>query len=236
MTTLDNREQQTLTKRCTKCGEVKALEEFSPRKDRRGGRRSQCRVCRAKHEREARWVKKGIPESEWPLLHREADRQQRMRELAARHGLKYCSGCNMCLGRGFFNRRSATADGRRAFCKACDSAYNAAYYRTEAGRASRKGGVHRYRARLRELPTDGTGPRDWAAFAEEIEDFECHLCGGTLTAEDEIHWDHVEAISNGSAGTVLHNMHAAHAWCNRSRGNRPIEEWRAAMGLSDEIP
>jgi len=138
--------------------------------------------------------------------------------------------------RAFFRRDSRSADGLQVYCKVCHSARDAAYCRTPEGRAANRGRQQRRRAKERDLPTDGTGPRDWAAWAEEQDDFQCHLCGGDLTEDDEIHWDHLDAISTGTTGTVLHNMHAAHARCNLSRGNRPIDEWRAAMGLSDEIP
>ena len=234
-------------KACTRCHEVKALEEFSPDKRRRGGRRSWCRVCCAKRVREACWKKQGIPPEEWPRLHKEADRkteapadrpverQRIMRKLAKQHGLKYCPGCDMPLGRAFFHRTSSRADGLHWYCKACESARAAAYRRTPAGRASEKGRSQRRRAKERGLPTDGTGPREWAAWAEEQDDFQCHLCGGDLTEDDEIHWDHLDPISTGTTGTVLHNMHAAHARCNLMRGNRSLDEWWAATGLLDYI-
>lgn len=230
---------------CTRCHEVRSLKEFPPDKSRRGGRHSWCRVCHAERVREARWTKQGVPPEAWTRLHEEAERkaeaqaerpverQRIMRELAKRHGLKYCPDCDMCLGKAFFRRDSRRADGLQPCCRACQSARKAAYLRTPAGRASAKGYNQRYRAKKRNLPTDGTGPRDWAAWAEEQDDFDCYLCGGMLTAEDEIHWDHVDPISTGTTGTVLHNMRAVHARCNLMRGNRSLEEWWAATGLLD---
>lgn len=232
-------------KRCSRCDEVKPLAEFSPDQDRRDGRRSECRVCDAKRSREARWAKRGIPPEEWPRLHEEVgrkaeartkrpvERQRIMRELAKQHGLKYCPDCDMCLGKAFFHRDSRSADGLQSYCKACTSARHADYSHTPAGRAAKRGCQQRRRARERGLPTDGTGPRDWAAHMEEINDFQCHLCGGDLTEDDEIHWDHLDPISTGTTGTVFHNMHAAHAECNLRRGNRTLEEWFAATGLLD---
>src|SRR5690606_15482541 len=120
-------------KRCSRCDEAKPLEEFPPHADTRDGRGSWCRVCYTKRDRETTWSKKGIPESDWPRLHREADRQQRMRELAAQYGLKHCPDCDMCLGRAFFHRDSSRADGLQPYCKACQSARVAAYRRTPAG-------------------------------------------------------------------------------------------------------
>lgn len=218
-------------KACSRCGEAKPLAEFPAHKGSRDGRDSQCLMCHARRSRERRWEEQGIPPEAWPRLHKEADRQRRMRELAAQHGLKYCADCDMCLGRAFFYHRRSSPDGLSPSCKACTSTRVAAYRRTPAGRAAKKGSNHRRRALERQLPTDGTGPRDWAAHAEEIEDFQCHLCGGDLTADDEIHWDHLDPISTGATGTVLHNMHAAHAACNLARGNRPLEEWFAAVEL-----
>lgn len=231
MTTLDEREQRTLTKRCAKCGEAKPLEDFRKDKRNRDGRYSYCRVCDVTRARERCWAKKGIPESEWPRLHARHALDENMRHLNAIFGGKWCPDCEQHLPREDFPRDSSRASGLYRYCKACASARDAAYVRTPAGRATNRGKRQRRRARERDLPTDGTGPREWAAYAEEMEDFECHLCGGALTAEDEIHWDHLDPISTGTTGTVLHNMHAAHAECNRRRGNRSLEEWYAAVEL-----
>jgi len=221
---------------CSRCDEAKPLEDFPPEKRGRCGRHSQCHACHAKRKRERQWQKQGIPESDWPRLHARHALNENMRHLNAIFGGKWCPGCEQHLPREYFHRNIARADGRDVVCRVCKAAREAAYRRTEAGRASAKGSDQRRRARERNLPTDGTGPRDWAAWAEEQDDFLCNLCGGMLTAEDEIHYDHVDPISTGTTGTVLHNMRAVHAWCNLSRGNRPIDEWRAAMGLTEEIP
>lgn len=233
MTTLDEREQRQLSKRCTKCGEVKALEAYPRDKSKRDGRCPRCRSCDAKRKRERRWQKQGIPESEWPRLHARHALNENMRHLNAIFGGKWCPDCEQHLPREYFHRSTTRADGLYPYCKACQLARIAAYSRTEAGRAARKGCDQRRLARERGLPTDGTGPRDWAAHAEEIEDFECHLCGGALEVDDEIHWDHLDPVSTGTTGTVFHNMHAAHAECNLRRGNRSLEEWWAATGLLD---
>lgn len=221
-------------KRCTKCHEVKALEEFPPHTGTRDGRGSWCRVCKDKYDRERRWAQKGIPESDWPRLHTRHAQNENMRQLNAIFGGKWCPDCEQHLPREAFHRNSSSADGLNWCCKACQSVRFAAYLRTDAGRAAKKGGKHRRRARLRDLPTDGSGPADWAAHMEEGDDFRCHLCGGELTAADEIHWDHLDPVSTGTTGTVLHNMHAAHATCNLARGNRPLVDWWDFVELPDE--
>src|SRR5690606_30177009 len=79
MTTLDEREQQTLSKRCKKCGEAKMLEEFPTHKGMRDGRDPRCRVCEAQRQRERRWARQGVPPEQWPRLHEEADRRAEAR-------------------------------------------------------------------------------------------------------------------------------------------------------------
>ena len=44
--------QAAVTKRCTKCGEVKSLEEFHRRSDAQDGRHARCRDCASAYNRE----------------------------------------------------------------------------------------------------------------------------------------------------------------------------------------
>src|SRR5690606_7686804 len=105
---------------------------------------------------------------------------ENMRQLNAIFGGKWCTDCEQHLPREYFHRNSSRADGLNQHCKACDAAREAAYLRTPAGRASKKGRDQRRRAKLQGLPTDGTGPREWAAHMEELDEFTCYLCGGML--------------------------------------------------------
>src|SRR5690606_33558094 len=124
MTTLDEREQRTLSKRCTQGGEVKALEEYPPKKGARDGRNSQCLVCRAKRGRERRWAQKGIPESEWPRLHREADRKAEARAAArdrAQDRHKVCCHCDKVKSLEEFPPDKRHRDGKYPSCHACNA-------------------------------------------------------------------------------------------------------------------
>src|SRR5690606_5351887 len=122
MTTLDNREQRTLTKRCTKCYETKPLEEFPPRKGRRDGRDSHCSACNTKRVRETRWKRQGIPPEEWPRLHKEADRKaeaQAARRDSVPDGFKACSRCSEVMPLEEFPPDKRVRDGRHPWCHAC---------------------------------------------------------------------------------------------------------------------
>ena len=57
----------TATKRCSKCGEVKPLEEFRRDRSRKLGRFSQCRECERQYER-AYYPRSTAHSQEYPLL------------------------------------------------------------------------------------------------------------------------------------------------------------------------
>jgi 5-methylcytosine-specific restriction endonuclease McrA len=58
----------------------------------------------------------------------------------------------------------------------------------------------------------------------------CHLCGGPMNLskdldnEDRATADHL--IPKSLGGWVKGNIKAAHARCNKARGNRPVYEFR----------
>src|SRR5690554_4606417 len=120
MATLDAREQRTLTKRCTKCGEVKPLEDFRKDKRRRDGRDSRCRVCDARCSRERLWKKQGVPPEHWPQLHREVDARAARRN-SVPDGFKRCYRCGEVKPLEEFSPRKDSRDGRQSLCYACDT-------------------------------------------------------------------------------------------------------------------
>lgn len=94
-------------KTCSKCGEQKPLEAFSPRKGGKYGRRSQCKVCRS------------VPHL------REKREKQRLCEDHATEGedVKFCFRCEECKSILAFSNSSKNADGKRSECKQCRSDY-----------------------------------------------------------------------------------------------------------------
>ena len=57
----------TETKRCTKCGETKPLDEFHRDRSKKQGRRSRCRECERQYER-IYHPKSTAPHHAYPLL------------------------------------------------------------------------------------------------------------------------------------------------------------------------
>jgi hypothetical protein len=50
----ENKYGEIVAKRCTKCGVVKSLDDYSKHKDKLGGRHSACKICQGKHYRRNR--------------------------------------------------------------------------------------------------------------------------------------------------------------------------------------
>src|SRR5699024_15851 len=133
---------------------------------------------------------------------------------------------------------AAHRDGRRAYHRAryqanleTERQRRREWHASPSGRASDLKKSAKRRDALSGAPNDGTGPIDWLAAMEERDDWCCALCDGAFRPGDELHWDHATPVSRGG-GTTLDNMHAAHAACNISRSNKPIDEWRAAEGIT----
>jgi NAD-dependent SIR2 family protein deacetylase len=84
----------TATKRCSKCGEVKPLEEFRRDRSRKLGRFSQCRECERQYER-AYYPRSTAHSQEYPLLRDRAwlD-QQYSREFRSIAEIATMVGCN----------------------------------------------------------------------------------------------------------------------------------------------
>ncbi len=167
------------TKTCSKCGEVKRLEEFSSRKHSVGGRRAQCRAC--------------VNASKKPRIKREHHHRLSNATSSAKFmidvdydgGAKRCKGCEKKKPLAEFYRQKAGIGGRTAWCKQCSAERHKAnrwgtYNKTHnADRAITIGGrttslirAIKYRSKKKGLEFDLT--RDWF-----IERFERGVCGVT---------------------------------------------------------
>lgn len=84
----------TETKRCSKCGEVKPLEEFHRDRSRKLGRFPQCRECERQYER-AYYPRSTAHRQEYPLLRDRAwVEQQYSREFRSIAEIATMVGCS----------------------------------------------------------------------------------------------------------------------------------------------
>jgi 5-methylcytosine-specific restriction endonuclease McrA len=109
---------ESRSKACTKCGEVKSLDEFHYSRDNRDGRRGACKVCSvAAATANARKRRESLP---LPTVFPE---------------LKHCKRCDTTKAAAEFYVNRISVDGLTIYCKACSraSAKASAERRLKAG-------------------------------------------------------------------------------------------------------
>lgn len=156
-----------------------------------------CADCRAKASTRQR---------ERPVTPREAVRREIVCVVCceivtdARHGQKYCSP-------------ACRSKGRRVTVKAPTPAERQASRVREAERRSRRGNVY---------------DSQWMSLRRRVlaEESTCHICGDEI--DPTLKWphprsgtaDHVVPLSKHGGRLDRANVHAAHFWCNTSKGAR----------------
>ena len=168
------------TKTCSKCGEVKRLNEFSPSKNYAGGRRAQCRACVNASRK---------PQNKRKHRHRLANATSSakfMNDVDYDGSAKRCKGCGKKKPLAEFHRQKNGIGGRIAWCKQCaaerqkanrwgtyNKADNAARAITIGGRATSLRRSIKQRSKDRGLDFDLT--RGW--FVERLERGVCEVTG-----------------------------------------------------------
>lgn len=214
------------SKACSKCGEVKPLDEFYPRSSARDGRYSDCKECnrarrrayaKANRDKEsayrAQWVAKNKARhdeymSNWRTANREALREYDQSWRDSNRDLK------RSMDRRF---RAENAEAIRR--KRAD---NLEFFR-ERDRAYRESGAHAERERRRRAAKRGV--RVERVDLDALWTGRCGLCGGEM--DQEVRWpdpmsksiDHVQPLSLGGEH-ILGNLQWAHLRCNVAKGNR----------------
>ena len=210
----------TPTKACTRCGDVKPLNDFPRDRRRRDGRQSWCRECcraavRARRtdpeyrEREAAAKSARRADPEYRERERAADaarKRARRAAYAARAdeqvardrarlrpgGLKRCKSCRELLPLDAFSANRCSADGLCDTCRLCDHA--------DLVRAA--------------LP-----------HIEETDCWTCAYCSAPIE-----HVDHIQPRALGGTDEP-HNLIGACAECNGSKSATPVLEWLARRDL-----
>jgi hypothetical protein len=90
-----------MEKKCTKCGEVKSLDEFNKRKYSKDGKQQRCKIC----QKEYRDSNKSILEL--------------TKIFYQNKGLRICNKCEIVKSLSDFGNETKTKDGKRRICKCC---------------------------------------------------------------------------------------------------------------------
>ena len=106
-----------MEKKCTKCGEVKSLDEFCNKKDCKDGKALRCKSCAKDYIKNLRENKpQNIGTLEFINL------------FEKNHGLKRCIKCEVLKSLDQFTSRKDSKDGKRNKCKFCVNEYNSKSY------------------------------------------------------------------------------------------------------------
>jgi len=169
------------SKKCTKCGRVKPLEDFYKDSTVKSGRHSSCKMCEKKRFHIYRTSEQGkqrtkrYNQSEHgkevnkrkDLKYRQAHRKVRERKKPTPR--KKCCKCKQVKLLRYFGKANATYDGRQTICKACGLKYKREFSRTKKGKASNR------RNQLNQKY--GITPQKYDEILKE-QNGGCAICGG----------------------------------------------------------
>lgn len=129
------------TKACTKCGVIKALEEFHKAASRRDGRKFTCKACDKIYSAQ-RYIQKRDELREYyrvrylekSAVSRAESEKKKLRALE--EATKRCAACGEVKLKELFAKAPKRPDGVRPYCKDCSNAANRAYRAEFPERAS----------------------------------------------------------------------------------------------------
>ena len=207
-----------VSKMCTKCNEVKTLDEFAINKEGLGNRRAKCLDC----------YNKGYAST------KDYDVRKLTRtKLEIRDGIsgKECTICGNWNTLDNYAKDKRGLGGRESKCKACVAEFGRNFRESnkerEAERLSkwRKANPEketlkkqRRRAREKDLPDNFTKEQMSATLE--------YFGGCSLTGDDAgIDWDHAIPLATGEVGTVFGNMIPLRSDLNKSKNDSNLFEW-----------
>lgn len=111
------------TKKCTRCGEVKVLEDYPKDKRATDGRGSHCKVCQGK-------LKKAWKEKQEKVV---GPKQAKVEQSIAT-GEKKCTKCDQVKPLSEYHKDKRSSDGHYSHCKDCHYKLTHAYEQTDRGK------------------------------------------------------------------------------------------------------
>lgn len=202
------------TKRCSKCGEIKPLNEFSKDRHKANGTTSSCKECRNKVRRQ--------PIDPVPK------------------GFQRCTACHLILPatREYFSPQKERPDGFVSNCKECrrkrgqlwrqqhpEQAKQLVqqYYKNNTGKHREKS--NRRNTKKRQLIADFTDA-DWQ-YALDYWHGACAYCGHGPSLFDRnyvLHQEHHIPLKRGGGYTVTNIVPACQS-CNFNKSGKDPEQW-----------
>lgn len=213
-------------KRCSRCGEIKALEGFSRNKAMKDGLQNQCRICQTESNR--RWRQENpdkvrAQERRWAQANRdrrrESDRRsyERNPEKKREYSRRWKQENPDKVREKEHRRREINPEKERE--------RNRRYYQENPDKKREK--YRRRRARKSQLPV--ACPTNIESILFDVQNGQCMYCGCDLA--DGCHVDHiipivlVDLLGDKHPGHVPSNLALACPHCNVSKYATPLEDW-----------
>jgi hypothetical protein len=239
-----------ISKKCTKCDEVKALDAFCARKSGLGGRDATCKACAVKRSIERYKADKG-PALERSRKQQEIKRQSKEIELGPipkwrclegkrnrvwvvyyenKDGeilAKACTKCDEVKTLDQYAVLKIGLGGRVSDCKCCRARDYENNRESEVERVSKWQRDNREKATMQQQRRRARVKSLPDCFTEQQVSQTLTFFGGcVLTGEKtDIHWDHVIPLATGTGGTIHGNMVPLRGDLNISKSDENIFEW-----------
>ncbi len=226
----------TATKRCSACGETKAVSEFHKCKGHSDGRHSYCKECvKAKHKkwREDNHARAVEASCEWQRQNKEKHNEhgiayrktKKGRDAAARALEKQKTPEGHAKRRAWKRTPRGKAARRRweqsEKARAYQRAYRQAYAQTPEGKASAARRNAKRRQRVSAAPATLTAV-EWQDLLDE-QNHACAYCGRPFSVESKPTRDHIVPVSRGG-GLTKENIVPACLVCNSVKGTSDLAD------------
>jgi 5-methylcytosine-specific restriction endonuclease McrA len=216
-------------KKCSKCGEIKPLDEFNKRKSSKDGKRSQCRKC--EHGYKKRWdIANADTVKEYSKAYYAANAETRRvysRGYYAANADRVAESNRTRANAYYIEHAEARKSYQREYRFANPEAVKARILEWRKKKPERKrASDQRRRALKRGASTEDFTYADIIQYWLEnnINPDRCIYCPPDLPAPFE-HFDHVIPLSRGGTHERA-NLVPACVRCNLSKGAKLLNEWR----------
>lgn len=205
-----------ILKRCRKCGKELPLNNFSPDKKSRDGLGSYCKACKCQQSKE--WRQKNRERAninKSTYAQKNPEKVKRSKQNWSKNNPEYHT--NYQITYYPLNKHRILETGGK-WSKG----------NREKRQETAKRWYYSHPLEARELANRRRDlqNRNPVSYAEVLErdGYVCHICGKTVEL-NKINFDHIAPISKGGRHEI-NNIAVSHAFCNQSKGNKTMAEYR----------
>lgn len=210
----ENKAGEVVSKRCTKCEEIKQLDEYYTLKTGIGGRMASCKDCYAKYREDNRERRREVGR-EYYRQNKEIVKE-RHRKYCKRNRAKVTSFCRKWRRE---NRDRDLENARK--WREVNREYVKLWQREWAKKNPHKIAKYDQTRKARKLALPYTLTDEQYQKTLEYFNYSCALTGGS----ERIEMDHAIPLASGFGGTTFENCYPLSKSLNSSKNDKNIFEW-----------